>query len=87
MTTFVKQIGNVRGTVTEETVDGKPSRHATFTRRQADGSDSHTFSDEGDLAQLSMVVWRVEEYQWVRSFAREASTYDVGRLIVPAMIA
>lgn len=62
MTVFTKQIGNVCGTVAEETIDEKPSHRIAFTRRQPDGTESQVFSDEGDLAQLGMVLWRVQDY-------------------------
>jgi len=62
MTIFTKQIGNVCGTVSEETIDEKPSYRITFTRRQPDGTESQVFTDEGDLAQLGMVLWRVQDH-------------------------
>ena len=59
---FCKDVGDARGTVTAQACGGKVSRKITFTRRQADGSYLPLFSDEGDLAQLGSVVWRVQEW-------------------------
>lgn len=59
---FVRQIGNVCGKVTEQTVDGKVTDCITLTRIESDGTESQTFTDEADLAQLGMVLWRIQEH-------------------------
>ena len=59
---FKKQIGNVGVEITEETVNGKVSHNINFTCRQDDGTETQTFRNEGDLAQLGMALWRAQEY-------------------------
>jgi len=62
MSRFNKQIGNVHVTIAEETTHGEVSRKITLTSRRPDGSEVPTFSDEGDLAQLGMALWRAQEW-------------------------
>ncbi|MGA2617106.1 MAG: hypothetical protein ABSF26_05805 [Thermoguttaceae bacterium] len=59
---FSKQIGNVRVEITEESTLGKLSHKIEFTCKQDDGSESHTFRGEGDLAQLNTAAWRAQEW-------------------------
>lgn len=59
---FEKQVGDVRSTITEEIIDGRKSRSITFTCRQSDGREAAVFSGEGDLSQLSMVLWQTQDW-------------------------
>jgi hypothetical protein len=59
---FEKRIGDVRVVIVEDTAGGKLTHEISFTRRDFDGTEVSTFSNEGDLAQLGTAVWRAQEW-------------------------
>jgi hypothetical protein len=59
---FEKRIGDVRVEIFEDTSGGRISHEITFTRRQFDGTEVPTFSNEGDLSQLATAVGRAQAW-------------------------